>query len=56
MKVDYNNGAGSGSVLWRLGYQGDFTLTNGTEPQDWFFGQHQPAFVSANTTGIFQLS
>jgi hypothetical protein len=56
IKVDYNNGAGSGAVLWRLGYQGDFTLTNGTEPRDWFFGQHQPAFVSANTTGVFQLA
>jgi arylsulfate sulfotransferase len=56
MKVDYNNGAGSGAVLWRLGYQGDFTLINGASPQDWFWGQHQPAFFSANSTGVFQLT
>ena len=43
MKIDYNDGAGSGNVIWRLGYQGDFTLMNGTEPQDWFYGQHQPS-------------
>jgi arylsulfate sulfotransferase len=56
MKIDYANGTGSGNVLWKLGYQGDFTLVNGTEPQDWFFGQHQPSFTSANTAGIFSLT
>lgn len=56
MKIDYNDGAGTGNVIWRLGYQGDFTLVNGTEPQDWFFGQHQPSFVGTSTTGNFMLT
>ena len=56
IKVDYRNGAGTGNVLWRLGYQGDFKLVNGTEPQDWFYGQHQPAFVGPNTSGVFDLT
>ena len=40
LKIDYNNGTGSGNILWRLGYQGDFALTqNGavvTDPSVWF--------------------
>ena len=56
MKVDYHDGAGTGNVIWRLGYQGDFTLVNGTEPQDWFYGQHQPSFVGPTTTGVFNLT
>jgi len=54
VKIDYANGLGSGQILWRLGYQGDFTLTNG-EPADWFYAQHYANFVSANTMGIFDL-
>ncbi len=56
MKVDYRNGAGTGNVLWRLGYQGDFRLVNGTEPQDWFYGQHQPSFIGSSTTGTFSMT
>ena len=54
LKIDYQNGQGSGVILWRLGYQGDFTLTNGQSP-DWFYGQHYPTFVSPNSTGVFNL-
>jgi arylsulfate sulfotransferase len=56
VKVDYDNGAGAGDILWRLGYQGDFTLVGGTAPTDWFYGQHDPSFTTANTTGIFGLT
>ncbi|MGB7197504.1 MAG: aryl-sulfate sulfotransferase [Acidobacteriaceae bacterium] len=60
VKVDYNNGAGTGNILWRLGYQGDFTLMNNgaadTNPADWFYGQHDPSFTTTNTTGIFGLT
>ncbi|HTU50965.1 MAG TPA: aryl-sulfate sulfotransferase, partial [Acidobacteriaceae bacterium] len=60
VKVDYNNGAGTGNVIWRLGYQGDFTLMNNgevdTNPADWFYGQHGLNFTTANTTGIFGLT
>jgi arylsulfate sulfotransferase len=60
VKIDYNNGAGAGDILWRLGYQGDFTLMNAdgtpdTTNTDWFFAQHGPSFVSTNTTGKFSL-
>jgi len=55
MKIDYENGAGSGKILWRLGYQGDFTLVGGTDPTDWFYAQHLPSFTTSNTTGKFGL-
>ena len=54
IKIDYRNGAGSGAIIWKLGYQGDFTLTNGG-PSDWFYAQHAPIFLSSNSTGVFQL-
>lgn len=56
LKINYNNGQGDGSVLWHLGYQGDFTLEGGTNPTDWFSAQHGPSFVSSNTTGVFSLA
>jgi arylsulfate sulfotransferase len=56
LKVDYNDGAGTGDVIWHFGYQGDFTLVNGTSPQDWQFGQHEPSFTTPNTTGVFGLT
>jgi arylsulfate sulfotransferase len=37
MKIDHKDGQGSGNILWKLGYQGDFSLQNGTDPQDWFY-------------------
>lgn len=60
IKVNYANGAGDGHVMWRLGYQGDFTLLNAdgtpdTNNHDWFFAQHGPAFTTTNTTGKFGL-
>jgi arylsulfate sulfotransferase len=55
VKVNYANGSGDGSILWHLGYQGDFALLGGTDPTDWFYAQHAPAFVSTNTTGKFSL-
>jgi hypothetical protein len=54
MKIDYQDGQGSGDLLWRLGYQGDFTLTNGTYT-DWFSTQHYPTILSPNSTGVFTL-
>jgi arylsulfate sulfotransferase len=55
VKVDYKNGTGAGDILWKLGYQGDFTLAGGTDPTDWFYAQHAPSFVTPNTTGKFSL-
>jgi arylsulfate sulfotransferase len=56
VKVDYENGTGTGAVLWHLGYQGDFTLVGGTDPTDWFYAQHGPSFTTTNTTGQFGLA
>ncbi|HEY0704248.1 MAG TPA: aryl-sulfate sulfotransferase [Candidatus Acidoferrales bacterium] len=56
IKIDYNNGAGTGDVIWHLGYQGDFTLSGGTDPIDWFSGQHGPSFVTSTTAGSFGLT
>jgi hypothetical protein len=55
VKIDYANGAGAGDILWKLGYQGDFTLMGGTDPTDWFYAQHGPSFATTNTTGQFSL-
>lgn len=55
LKIAYQNGHGSGKILWRLGPGGDFKLVNGTDPTDWFYGQHNPTFFTSNTTGVFQL-
>ena len=41
IKIDYENGAGTGNILWRLGLDGDFTIigdANDTYP--WFSHQH----------------
>lgn len=55
VKIDFNDGTGSGDILWRLGEGGNFTLQGGTDPTDWFYAQHGPAYFSPNTTGIFTL-
>jgi arylsulfate sulfotransferase len=52
LKIDYNNGSGPADVIWRLGYQGDFALTNAEIPTDdpsqWFSFQHFPSLISQN--------
>lgn len=59
VKIDFENGQGSGNVLWRLGEGGDFTLMkNGqvdTNPADWFYAQHGMNFFSTSTAGVFKL-
>jgi hypothetical protein len=56
LKIDYNDGQGTGNIIWRLGYQGDFTLQNGTDPQDWFYAQHDANIISPNSTGVYQIT
>jgi hypothetical protein len=56
VKVNFANGTGAGDIVWKLGYQGDFTLAGGTDPADWFYAQHGPSFATANTTGQFSLA
>jgi arylsulfate sulfotransferase len=51
-KIDYNNGSGTGKILWLLGYQGNFDLTQNGVPTDdptlWFSFQHFPSIISQN--------
>jgi len=47
LKIDYDNGIGSGSILWRLGEDGDFELA-GNDPSQWFYAQHFPYLVHAD--------
>jgi arylsulfate sulfotransferase len=55
IKINYLDGAGDGSVLWRLGPGGDFTLPGQQAPIDWNYGQHYPTIVSPNSSGVFSL-
>lgn len=55
IKVDYQNGQGSGNIVWKLGWQGDFTLVGGTDPIDWFYAQHGPSIITPNSSGNFQM-
>ena len=70
VKIDYNNGAGAGDILWKMGAilptdttaedQANFTLlkadgTPDTTATDWFFAQHGPSFTTTNTSGSFGL-
>jgi arylsulfate sulfotransferase len=49
LKIDYANGTGSGAVLWKLGEDGDFTLSGG-DPSQWFYGQHYPNLLTSDGT------
>ncbi len=49
VKIDYNNGAGNGNVLWKLGLDGDFTI-NSTDPWPWFSHQHDVGFEFGGTS------
>jgi arylsulfate sulfotransferase len=55
VKINYQDGAGDGRILWRLGPDGDFTLPGGQAPVEWNYGQHYPTVLSPNGAGIFQL-
>ena len=55
-KVDFNNGTGTGDVLWTLGYQGTYALDGGTSPTDWFYAQHHVQFATTNSTGVYSLT
>lgn len=47
IKIDYKDGNGTGNVLWRLGYQGDFALPS-NDPSLWFSFQHFPFLIDQN--------
>lgn len=49
LKIDYRDGTGTGNIIWRLGYQGDFSMS-GNDPEDWFYLQHYPNPLSYDGT------
>jgi len=55
LKLNFQDGQGSGDIIWRLGEGGDFKLIGGIDPTDWFYAQHGFSFFSPNTTGLFRL-
>ncbi len=55
VKINYKDGEGDGSIVWRFGPGGDFTLANQEGPIDWNYGQHYPSIQSPNSSGIFSL-
>jgi hypothetical protein len=55
LKLNWQGGRGDGSILWKLGYQGDFALQGG-DPTDWFFAQHYPHLFTVNGGQITSLS
>jgi arylsulfate sulfotransferase len=55
VKINYQDGAGDGKILWRFGPEGDFTLPSGQAPIEWNYGQHYPVLLGPNTSGIYPL-
>jgi arylsulfate sulfotransferase len=47
IKIDYANGQGAGGILWKLGNEGDFSISGG-DPSQWFYAQHYPFIENQN--------
>lgn len=52
LKIEYNNGNGTGRIIWRLGKDGDFQM-NSDDPNPWFSHQHDPSLYSDSTLSVF---
>ena len=48
VKVDWQNGKGTGKIVWRLGKDGDFTAKT-DDPNPWFSYQHDAGFEPADS-------
>ena len=55
IKINYQNGKGDGSILWRLGPDGDFSLPAGYTVGEWNYGQHYPTLTGTTSAGTFPL-
>ncbi|MFI5057701.1 MAG: aryl-sulfate sulfotransferase [Candidatus Acidiferrales bacterium] len=54
IKINYRDGAGDGSILWKLGPGGDFVIPGGS-PADFNYAQHYPVLTSTKSSGVFPL-
>jgi beta-lactam-binding protein with PASTA domain len=52
IKVAYEDGAGDGHVVWRLGKDGDFSIDSNI-PDPWFSYQHDPNFLPDGKLAIY---
>ena len=52
IKIDYDNGAGDGHVIWKLGKGGNFTF-KASVPNPWFSHQHDVRYINNNTIILF---
>ena len=49
-KIDYQDGAGTGQIAWRMGPGGDFTFQNAyNDPWPWFSHQHDAGIEDGGT-------
>jgi hypothetical protein len=51
VKIDYQDGAGDGDIIWKLGKDGDFTF-NSADPYPWFSYQHDADYVPGDPTAL----
>jgi hypothetical protein len=52
IKIDYARGTGDGHVIWRLGQDGDFSVSS-SDPNPWFSHQHYPHYLDDSTLVLF---
>lgn len=52
IKINYDDGAGDGSVIWRLGPEGDFALSD-PDPNPWQSHQHDANYITDNRVVLF---
>ncbi len=52
IKIAYENGAGNGDVVWKLGPEGDFDLIP-DNPSLWLTHPHDPNFINPNLLAIY---
>jgi len=53
VKVNYANGSGNGSIIWKLGPNGSFSLPSGVSSDVWFNYQHDAEFASNGLLTLF---
>ena len=51
-KIDYENGQGTGNILWRLGLDGDFQYLS-NDPYPWFSHQHDASLDASGLVTVF---
>ena len=51
IKINYDNGAGDGHVIWRLGKDGDFDFAS-SDSYPWFSHQHDANFEASDPTRL----